>query len=276
MYIIHREIKTMKELLNHILPVAKSVLFALVVFVAGHFMIKYATGRINKIVDKGKFDDTLKPFIKSFTSAALKILLIVAVISILGIETSSFVALFGTAGLAIGLAFQGTLSNFAGGVLILITKPFKVGDFIEANGFSGTVEGIQILYTNLVTPDNRVIHIPNGSLSNASIMNYSEKPFRRFEHNFRVAHDADHEKIVRVLTEVVESHPLILDDPKPFVRMTAHSESALIYTVRAWAKSEDFWTASYDVVEQVKKRFDEEGISIPYPQVDLHIKSKTG
>jgi small conductance mechanosensitive channel len=276
MTIIHKEIRAMEELIKQVLPIAKSVLFAAVAFVAGHFIIKYLIKKIGKIVDKGKFDDTLKPFIKSFVSAALKILLVVAVISILGIETSSFVALFGTAGLAIGLAFQGTLSNFAGGVLILITKPFKVGDFIEANGFSGTVEGIQILYTNLVTVDNKVIHIPNGSLSNASIMNYSEKPMRRFEHKFRVSHDADHNKVIGVLTEIVENHPLILDDPKPFVRMTEHSDSAIIYTVRAWAKSEDYWTANYDVVEQVKQRFDEEGLSIPAQQMDVHIKNTAG
>ncbi|MGI6577188.1 MAG: mechanosensitive ion channel family protein [Eubacteriales bacterium] len=263
----------MEKLINLVLPVAKSILFAIVVLVVGHFVIKYINKRINKIVDNAKFDSTLKPFIKSFVSAALKILLVVAVISILGIETSSFVALFGTAGLAIGLAFQGTLSNFAGGVLILITKPFKVGDFIEATGYSGTVEGIQILYTNLVTPDNKVIHIPNGSLSNASIMNYSEKPMRRFQHNFRVAHDADHRKVIKVLTEVIENHPLILDDPKPFVRMTEHGDSAIVYTVRAWAKSEDFWTANFDVVELVKQRFDEEGLSIPHPQMDIHIKN---
>ncbi|MDD3298666.1 MAG: mechanosensitive ion channel, partial [Firmicutes bacterium] len=203
----------------------------------------------------------------------LKALLVVAIISILGIETTSFVALFGAAGLAVGLAFQGSLSNFAGGVLILVTKPFKVGDYIEANGHSGTVEAIQILYTDLVTVDNKVIRIPNGSLSNASITNYSEKDTRRVDFQFGAGYEADPAKVVRVLTDIVANHPQALKEPEPFVRMSEHGDSAVIYTVRVWVKAADYWTVHFDVIEKVKQRFDEEGLSIPYPQMDVHVNN---
>ncbi|MDD4708184.1 MAG: mechanosensitive ion channel, partial [Firmicutes bacterium] len=235
--------------------------------------IRWVTKKVDRIIDKKELDATLKPFIKSVISVVLKALLVVAIISILGIETTSFVALFGAAGLAVGLAFQGSLSNFAGGVLILVTKPFKVGDYIEANGHSGTVEAIQILYTDLVTVDNKVIRIPNGSLSNASITNYSEKDTRRVDFQFGAGYEADPAKVVRVLTDIVANHPQALKEPEPFVRMSEHGDSAVIYTVRVWVKAADYWTVHFDVIEKVKQRFDEEGLSIPYPQMDVHVNN---
>ncbi len=183
-------------------------------------------------------------------------------------------ALFGAAGLAVGLAFQGSLSNFAGGVLILATKPFKVGDYIETNGQSGTVEAVRILYTDLVTVDNKVIRIPNGSLSNASVVNYSEKDTRRVDFQFNAAYEADSTKVISVLTEIVSGHPQALKTPEPFVRMSEHGDSAIGYTVRVWANSADYWTVYFDVIGKVKQRFDEEGLSIPYPQMDVHVKTQ--
>ena len=259
------------DIFVHILPVVKSVVYAIIVLVVGLLLIKLLTKRLGKIIDERNLDPTLKPFVKSLSSATLKILLIIAIISILGIETTSFVALFGTAGLAIGLAFQGSLSNFAGGVLILITKPFKVGDYVEAGGHAGTVEAIQVLYTNLVTIDNKVIRIPNSNLSNASIVNYSEKATRRVDLKFGAAYEADFSKVIRILSEIAAKHPLILQDPEPFVRMSEHAESAVIYTVRVWVSTEDYWTVYFDFIEQTKQSFDAENISIPYPQVDVHI-----
>lgn len=261
----------MIDFLDLAVPIVKSIVFAIAVFIVGLMVIKWITKRVGILLDKKKLDPTLKPFVKSMISVLLKALLVVAIINILGIETTSFVALFGAAGLAIGLAFQGSLSNFAGGVLILATKPFKVGDFIEANGFTGTVEAIQILYTDLVTFDNKVVRIPNGSLSNASIVNYSEKDTRRVDFSFSAGYQEDHAKVIRLISEIADKHPLVLKNPEPFVRMAEHGASAVKYVTRVWVKSPDYWTVHFDLIEQVKQQFDAEGISIPYPQMDVHL-----
>lgn len=263
----------MVNFLSLALPVIKSIVFAIVVLIVGLLIIKWITKTVGRIIDKKELDPTLKPFFKSVIGAVLKLLLIVAIIGILGIETTSFVALIGAAGLAVGLAFQGSLSNFAGGVLILITTPFKVGNFIEANGHSGTVEAIQILYTDLVTVDNRVIRIPNGSLSNASITNYSEKDTRRVDLQFSAAYEADSAKVICVLSDIAANHPKALKDPEPFVKMSEHGDSAVIYTVRVWVKAADYWTVHFDLIEKVKQCFDEEGISIPYPKMDVNVNN---
>jgi len=254
-----------------VLPIAKSIAFAILVLIIGMFMIKWITTRTEKLVSKKNIDATLKPFIMSVTNVGLKIILAVIVISILGIDTTSFVAIFASAGLAIGLAFQGSLSNFAGGVLLLITRPIKVGDYIEANGYGGTVEAIQILYTQLTTVDNKVVHIPNGSLSNTSIINYSAKDTRRVDFQFSASYDADCEKVINTLSDIVNNHPQIMKSPETFVRMSEHGDNAVIYTVRVWVKAADYWTVHFDVIESVKKRFDAEHISIPYPQMDVRI-----
>lgn len=264
----------MIEFISLALPIIKSIVFAIVVLIVGIFAIRWIIKFIAKILDKKDVDATLKPYIKSIISAVLKLLLVVTVIGILGIETTSFVAIFGAAGLAIGLAFQGSLSNFAGGALILSTKPFKVGDYIESSGYSGTVEAIQLLYTDLVTPDNKVVRIPNGILSNASLVNYSEKKTRRVDFQFSAAYEEDSDGVIRALTEVVSSHPLILKDPEPFVRMSEHAVNAVIYTVRVWVNSADYWTVNFDIIEKVKQRFDKDGLNIPYPQMDVHMKNQ--
>lgn len=253
------------------LPVIKSVAYAIVVLVVGLMVIGWLTNRVEHMIRKTKMDETLKPFAKSLVNALMKIFLGLAVISILGIETTSFVAVLAAAGFAIGLAFQGSLSNFAGGVLLLITRPIKVGDYIEANGYAGTVEAIQILYSQIVTVDNKVIHIPNGSLANTSIVNYSEKMTRRVDFKFGAGYSDDYKKVIGVLTEIVNVHPLVLKAPEPFVRMSEHGDHAVFYTVRVWVNAADYFAVYFDVIEQVKKRFDEENISIPFPQVDVHM-----
>lgn len=259
------------NLVDMALPIVMNMLYAIVVLVVGLLVIKWISNRVTAVVDKKKVDPTLKPYIKSAVSIGLKALLIVALITILGIPTTSFVALFGAAGLTIGLAFQGTLTNFAGGILLLATKPFKVGDYIEAAGYSGSVEATQILYTDLVTFDNKVVRIPNGSLSNESIVNYSEKETRRVDMKFSASYTEDSAKVIRILSEIVAAHPLVLAEPAPFVRMVEHANSAVIYAVRTWVKNADYWTVNFDVVEQVKKRFDEENIEIPFTQMDIHM-----
>lgn len=264
----------MIDLIGLALPVVKSIVFALLVWVVGLFLIGYAEKLVGKIVDRKGLDETLKPFAKSIVGIGLKLLLVVSVVGILGIDTTSFVALFGAAGLAVGLAFQGSLSNFAGGVLILVTRPFKMGDYIETAGFSGTVESVRILYTDLVTPDNKVVRIPNGNLSNTSMVNYSEKETRRVDFKFGVGYDADTAKVIETLTDVVTGHALVLKDPGVFVRMSEHGDSAVFYTVRVWVKSGDYWQVYFDIIEQAKRRFDDAQIPIPYPQLDVHVQQK--
>lgn len=255
-----------------IIPGAKSLGLAILVFIIGWFVIKWSVKRLKTIIKKSRMDNSLKPFIISLTDAALKVFLVVTVISILGVQTSSFVAVLASAGLAIGLAFQGSLSNFAGGVLLLTTKPFGVGDYIEVTGFSGTVQAIKILYTEIVTPDNKVIFIPNGNLSNSSIVNYSKKDKRRVDLKFGVSFDADYSKVVGALNEVIEKQPLVLKDPVPFVRMTEHGTNSIIYTIRVWVESKDYWDVYFNITEEVKKSFDEKNIAIPYSQMDVYIK----
>lgn len=255
-----------------ILSMIKSIILAIIVLFVGLIVIRKITELIGKQIEKSKFDDTLKPFIMSLVSGILKVLLVLSAVNILGVDTSSFVAIIAAAGFAIGLAFQGSLSNFAGGILLLVLRPFKIGDFIEANGFSGTVESIQILNTTLKTPDNKVIYLPNGDLSNTSIVNYSVKDTRRVDWVFGVGYEQDTDKVKKILNEIITSHPLVLKDSDVFVRMSEHGDSAVGFTVRAWVNAPDYFTVYFDIMETVKKRFDQEGISIPYPQMDIHME----
>ncbi|WP_422486367.1 mechanosensitive ion channel family protein [Gudongella sp. DL1XJH-153] len=262
----------MENILNSmVIPFVKNVALSIIVLLVGLVVIRRITEFVGKQVERSKMDDTLKPFMMSLIGGILKVLLLISVVGILGVETSSFVAVLAAAGFAIGLAFQGSLSNFAGGVLLLIVRPIKVGDYIESNGFGGTVEAIDILNTTLKTPDNKVVYIPNGDLSNSSIVNYSIKETRRVDWKFGVGYEQDGDKVKRVLNEIVTAHPLVLKDPEVFVRMSEHGDSAVVFTARAWVNAPDYFTVFFDVMETVKKRFDEEGISIPYPQMDLHM-----
>jgi small conductance mechanosensitive channel len=254
-----------------VLPLVKSIALALGILVLGWMGIKKLMILLKVYIEKTQIDATLKPFIISIVDALLKVLLALSIIGILGVDTTSFAAVLGAAGLAVGLAFQGSLSNFAGGVLLLSLRPFKVGDYIEANGYSGTVEAIQILYTQLNTPDNKVIFIPNGSLANNSIVNYSVKETRRVDLTFGVGYEQEAEKVKKVLEEICNTHPLVLQEPQPFIRMSSHGESAIVFTVRVWVNTPDYWSVYFDLMENVKKRFDEEGIAIPYPQMDIHL-----
>ncbi len=265
-----------QDLLTTVLiPGIQSIFFAVVVLTVGMIVIKWGVKKLKILMDKSRIDINLKPFIISMIDALLKVFLIVSVIGILGVQTSSFVAVLASAGLAIGLAFQGSLSNIAGGVLLLTTKPIAVGNFIETNGYSGTVQAIKILYTEIVTPDNKVIFIPNGSLANSSIVNYSIKDTRRVDMKFGVSYEANNSEVISVLKDVISKQPLVLNDPAPFVRMSEHGDNAIMYTVRLWVKSQNYWDVYFNVIEEVKKRFDEKSISIPYPQMDVHMKNNT-
>lgn len=258
------------EWIELIIEMAKPIALAIVTLLVGLALIKGGVKLLSRQLFKSKLDESLKPFIISAVSVGLKLLLVVSVVGILGIPTASFVAILGSFGLALGLAFQGSLSNLAGGVLLLTMRPFKVGDYIEGAGYSGTVKAIQILYTELVTPDNKMIYIPNGNLSNSGIVNYSVNDTRRVDFTFGVVYEVDNHHVLQTLERIILAHPLILIDPEPFMRLSGHGDSAVDYTVRVWTKAEDYWTVHFDLMEKVKTTFDDEKISIPYPQMDIH------
>ncbi|MDX8045271.1 mechanosensitive ion channel [Gracilibacillus sp. S3-1-1] len=252
----------------------KPIVYAILILIIGFPVIKFIMKMVSSRIEKTKLDESLKPFINSVISAILKILLVLSVIATLGVEITTFAAILGAAGLAIGLAFQGTLANFAGGVLLLTLRPFNVGDYIEGAGYSGTVKGIQILYTELITPDNKVIFIPNGNLSNAGIVNYTVNDTRRVDFTFGVGYETDTKHVLQTLESVVRNHSLVLQDPEPFIRLSAHGDSAVEYTVRVWVNADDYWDVHFDILEQVKTKFDQENISIPYPQMDMHVSNQ--
>lgn len=247
------------------------VLLALVTLIVGLWIIKRIGNLFERLMDARDSDPTLKKFIHSLTDILFKALLFVSVASMVGIETTSFVAILGAAGLAVGLALQGSLSNFAGGVLILIFKPYKVGDVIEAAGVIGCVKEIQIFNTILNTPDNKRIIIPNGVLSNGTLTNYSAEPTRRVDLVFGIGYGDDLLKAKDVLKQLVEADGRILEDPGYEIYVKELADSSVNFVVRAWVNAADYWGFYFAMQERVKLRFDEEGISIPFPQQDVHV-----
>lgn len=251
--------------------VGLKIIFGLIVLFVGMKLAKWAV----KLVSKGKAFSKLEVSVQSFLLSFIKIILYALVIAsaaiIWGIPTTSFLTIFTSAGVAVGLALQGALSNFAGGLMILIFKPFKVGDFIENGAVMGTVKDITIIYTILHTVDNKVITIPNGTLTNSNVINYSTLPSRRVDIKFSAGYHDDIEKVKRVLMSVAEAHEKVLKDPAPFVRLTAQGSSSLDYTFRVWCAGADYWDVYFDMMERVKMAFDENGISIPFQQVDVHM-----
>ena len=244
---------------------------ALVVLVVGLKLIKWIRKFLLNSNKLSKLDDGIRTFMASFAGIALYILLFITVAMVLGVPTTSFITVLASCGVAIGLALQGSLSNFAGGIMILLFKPFKVGDYIEAAGEAGTVTEISVVYTILLTPDNKRITIPNGSITNSVIENYSAEPLRRVDFTFSTAYDSDVEQVKALIVDELRRHSLTLEEPTPQVRLSKHGESALEFTARVWCKAEDYWTVYFDVTERIKQVFDENGITIPYSQVDVHI-----
>ena len=241
------------------------LVLAILLLVVGLILINSFSRFLRKFMKKREVDPTLIPFLVGMISVLLKVMLIISVVDIVGVKTTSFVAVLGAAGLAVGLALQGSLSNFAGGVLIMIFKPYQVGDYIQAQGEAGTVRAIQIFNTVLNTPDNRKIIIPNGAISSGTITNFSAEETRRMDLVFGIGYDDDLEKAKNVLKEMVEADGRILPDPAPFIGVTSLGESSVDLLVRIWCKKEDYWDIHFDWQNNVKLRFDKENISIPYP-----------
>ena len=249
----------------------KLIVGALIISI-GFKIINKLVGRFMNVLEKREVDITISKFLKSLITVSLKVILVLPVLGCWGIQLSGIAALVASAGVAIGLAPQGSLSNFAGGFIILFIRPFKVGDYIETSTYGGVVEQIGLFYTQLVTFDNKQILIPNGSLSNGSLINYSAKPTRRVDLIFCVGYENDIHRVKDILTKIVENHKLILKDPKPFIGVSAHSASSIDFVVRVWGNTENYWNIYHDLLEEVKITFDKENISIPYPQMDLHLK----
>ncbi|MBQ8371705.1 MAG: mechanosensitive ion channel [Clostridia bacterium] len=255
------------------LNVGIKLLVGLVVMFIAFKIINKLTRRIEKKGDKEKYDKTLMRTIAYLVRIISKVIIAVCFVAFVGFDISGITALIASFGVAIGLAVNGALANIAGGVLILVTRPFKVDDYIEAQGVSGTVEDIHMVSTKLRTPDNKVIYIPNGALANGNIVNYSVKDIRRVDFTFSISYSSDSEKAKSLVMDILTAHELTLDDPAPFVRMSAHSENGITITARAWTKSGDYWTVNFDVLEAVKAAFDANGIEIPFNQLDVHVKN---
>ncbi len=247
------------------------VVLAIVVLLIGLWVIKRIVKVASKTMEKRDVDESLRPFLRSIISALLKIMLIISVAGMIGVQVTSFIAVLGAAGLAIGLALQGSLANFAGGVLILLLKPFKVGDFIDTGSHSGTVHEIQIFYTYITTTQNQEIIIPNGDLSNNAIKNYSYHDTRRMDMTFGIGYGDDIDKAKSILKGLVEEESKFLKEPAYDIFVEALADSSVNIHVRAWLKSSDFWGVVNNLNEKVKKAFDAQGISIPFPQRDIHM-----
>ena len=250
---------------------AINVAIAIAIFYIGKLVVSMIVRGMRKVMQKQEIDKTLETFVSNLVRMVLMVIVVIAAISQLGIETTSFIAIFGAAGLAVGLALQGSLSNFAAGVLIVLFRPYRVGDFIEGAGIAGVVEQVQILTTVLRTGDNKRIIVPNGQIMDSIITNYSANDTRRVDMVVGVSYDDDLDKVRSVLEELVAAEERILDDPACTIAVSELADSSVNFVVRPWVQTGDYWGVKFDMTEAIKKRFDKEGISFPFPQQDVHL-----
>lgn len=260
----------LSKLLDWGIEVGKDLLGAIIIYIVGRFIIKQVGRLLARILEKRKLEISVQTFLRSLVNILLNLVLAFAIVSRLGVETTSFAALLASAGVAIGMALSGNLSNFAGGLIILVFKPFKVGDYIEGQNANGTVREIQIFHTILTTVDNKVIYVPNGALSSDAITNYSKQETRRAEWVFGVEYGEDFEKVKAVLQRIIDADPRILKDPAPMIALGALSASSVDIKVRAWAKTADYWDVYFDMNKIVYDTFNKEGIGFPFPQLTVH------
>lgn len=254
-----------------IVQFGKDLVVALLIFYVGRLVIGFVIRALHRVMQKQDVDKTLETFICNLARAALLIVVFIAAIGALGIETTSFIAIFGAAGLAVGLALQGSLSNFASGVLIVLFRPYRVGDFIEGAGISGSVEQVQILTTVLKTGDNKQIIVPNSQIMNSIITNYSANDTRRVDMEIGVSYSDDLDKVRATLESIIAAEERVLKDPTTTIAVAALADSSVNFILRPWVKSSDYWPVLFDLTETIKKRFDAEGISFPFPQRDVHV-----
>ena len=261
------------EFIDKAVAFGLKVLAALLIYTLGVWIIRKVKKIIKGIFDRKKTDAAIASFAMSITSIALTVILIIITVGTLGIDTTSIAALLAGGGMAIGMALNGTVQNFAGGIMILIFKPFKSGDFIETQGFSGTVSEVTITSTKLSTVDNRVIIIPNGVLSNGIINNYSDKPIRRVELTVDVEYGSSSEKVISILNSIIQDDTRILKEPAdPFIRLSALKDSSIQFTIRLWVDASDYWGVHFDTLEKIYNELPKNGINFPFPQLDVNIR----
>jgi small conductance mechanosensitive channel len=256
---------------EYIIPFAINVAMAILIYVVGKIVVKILVNVFGKLLAKSNYDEMLINFLKSIVSALLMVFVIIAALGQLGVDTTSLAAILAAAGLAIGLSLQGSLSNFAAGVMLLVFRPFKAGDFVDAGGASGTVKSIGIFTTLMNTPDNKEVIVPNGQIYSGTITNYSAKDTRRVDMVFGIGYDDDLKKAKTILQEMIDADPRVLKEPAAQIAVSELGDSSVNFVVRPWAAAGDFWGLKFDFTEAVKLRFDKEGISIPYPQMDVHV-----
>lgn len=259
-------------LTNKFISALPILIFALTVFCLGIVLSKILIKFTSKFVERSNIDNTAGSFLISLLRIMLYLLVVIIALSILNVPMTSIVTVIGTMGLAIGLALQNSLSNLAGGFIVLFSKPFKSGDLIEIDNSLGKVESIGILYTKIITPDNKSIFIPNGKISDAKIINYSDNPVRRVDIVFDIGYGDNFEKAKKIIEKIIESDNLILNEPEPVVRMDCHKESSVGICVKVWTATENYWNVYYNLNENVKAEFDRNNIEIPFGQIDVHLK----
>ena len=259
-----------QQLIDSGIQAGGHILKAVIVFLVGRFLIRMLNRLVGRVMDKRNVDISIKTFVKSLVNILLTVLLIVSVVGALGVETTSFAALLASAGVAVGMALSGNLQNFAGGLVILLFKPYKVGDWIEAQSVSGTVKEIQIFHTILTTADNKLIYVPNGALSSGVVTNYSNQKTRRVEWIFGVDYGEDYNKVEKVVREVLTADKRILNDPAPFIALHALDASSVNVVVRVWVESSDYWGVYFDINKTIYTTFNEKGINFPFPQLTVH------
>ena len=260
----------MDKLVGYGTELGKSILIAILIYFIGRYLIKLVDKMLVKVMNRRKFLPEVQTFLSSVVHIALTILLVISIVGALGVETTSFAALLASAGVAVGMALSGQLQNFAGGVIILLLRPYKIGDFVEAGGVSGTVKAIQIFNTVLTTADNKVITVPNGTISNGVLVNYSQMDTRRVDWIFGVEYGSDVEKVKACVNRILAADARILKDPAVFIALGALADSSVNVTVRAWVKSADYWDVFFDINQKVYEQFNAEGIEFPFPQLTVH------
>jgi small conductance mechanosensitive channel len=262
----------MSQLMDaYVIPWGINIVMAIAIYIIGKFIVGILVNVFGKVMTRSKYDDMLIEFVKAIVNAILMLFVIVASLDQLGVNTTSMVAILGAAGLAIGLSLQGSLQNFASGVMLLVFRPFKAGDFINAGGEMGTVKTISIFTTMMTTADNKQIIVPNGKIYGGNITNFSANDTRRVDMVVGIGYDSDLKKAKQILNEMVAADERILKDPAPKVAVSELADSSVNFVVRPWVASADYWAVKFDFTEAVKLRFDAEGISIPFPQMDVHV-----
>lgn len=260
-----------QKLIDSGLSAGKHIIAAVVIFIVGRFLIKLLNRLVASILQRRHIEQSVQTFLSSLVNIILTILLIITVIGALGVNTTSFAALIASAGVAIGMALSGNLQNFAGGLIILLFKPYRVGDFIDVNGVQGTVSAVQIFHTILLTPDNKVIYLPNGSTSSSTITNYSREEKRRIEWTFGIDYGEDVSRARAAILSVITADTRILPDPAPFVAVGGLSDSSVDILVRVWVPTEEYWNVYFDMHQRVYETFNEQKINFPYPQRTVHL-----